>query len=363
MNRAGSRVGIPGNPALRLASKLMMTFAPDRSGTTQRGARTPAAPPAGSRSEDGFILVVVMFMLALLIIGMAVALPKMATQIQRDREIETYHRGMQYRRAIQLYFRKFNRYPPNMEALVKTNEMRFLRKKYIDPMTGKDDWKPVMVGQNKTPMAMGFFGQPLGGMGMGGAAMAGIGPGGIAGGNPLGNGGGIGNSTFGGNSSVGNSTFGGNSGSSSIFASNNNTGTNGSNTVTPTSGGTDANGNPVDPNTGSSPIAAGPTFGGAGIIGVSPASPKLSLFVYKKKNHYLDWEFLYSPLSDQMTMSGGNSGAIQPSQPGFGAPGTGFSPPGGTTGTGFNGTGTGTDPGTGTGTGTGTPTTPTQPQP
>jgi type II secretory pathway pseudopilin PulG len=127
-------------------------------------------------SEEGYILVAVMIMVALLIISMAVAVPKVASDIQRDRELETYHRGMQYRRAIQLYFRKFQRYPPNVDALVKTNEIRFLRKKYIDPTTGKDDWKPVLFGQNKTPMAMGLFGQPLGGIGFGGGVLAGTGP-------------------------------------------------------------------------------------------------------------------------------------------------------------------------------------------
>jgi len=34
-------------------------------------------------------------------------------------------------------------------------------------VTGKDDWKPIMYCQNKTPMAMGFFGQPLAGSGCG----------------------------------------------------------------------------------------------------------------------------------------------------------------------------------------------------
>ena len=121
------------------------------------------APTRRSRpSEEGFILVSVMFLLALLIIAMAVAMPKIIADIQRDREVETFHRGLQYRRAVQLYFRKFNRYPPNVEALVKTNNIRFLRKKYVDPITGKDDWKPIMFGQNKAPLAMGFFGQPAG---------------------------------------------------------------------------------------------------------------------------------------------------------------------------------------------------------
>src|SRR5215472_2820456 len=143
----------------------------------------PTAPIRRAKpSEEGYILVSVMFILALLIIAMAVAMPKIAADIQRDRELETYHRGMQYRRAIQLYYRKFNRYPPNVDALVKTNNIRFLRKKYVDPITGKDDWKPVLFGQNKAPLAMGFFGQPLGGAGFGGNMLAGVGP---AGGNGI----------------------------------------------------------------------------------------------------------------------------------------------------------------------------------
>ena len=173
--------------------------------------RTPRKKPC----EDGFVLLAVMIMLALLIISMGVALPKMAASIQRDKERETFRRGMQYRRAIQLYYRKFNRYPPNLDALVKTNEIRFLRKKYLDPMTGKDDWKPIMFGQNKTPLAMGFFGQPLAGFGTGGTVLAGTGPdggNGIAGAPSIG--GGIGSSptgsAFGSSNSFGsNSAFGG----------------------------------------------------------------------------------------------------------------------------------------------------------
>ncbi len=285
-------------------------------------------------SEEGYILVAVMFMIALLIISMAVALPKIAADIQRDRELETYHRGMQYRRAIQLYFKKFQRYPPNMEALIKTNEIRFLRKKYIDPTTGKDDWKPVLFGQNKTPMAMGFFGQPMGGIGFGGGALAGTGPdggNGIAGATP------VGGSSFGSSSPVGGGSFGstnpmggGSFGSTSPISSTSPTGAAG--TTNPT-GGTDANGNPTDPNSGSiagaNPLG-GQTFGGgAGIIGVSPASDKQSIYVYKKKNHYNEWEFLYSPQSE-LGMGMVPPPGIQPSQPGVGAPGTSFSPSGGT---------------------------------
>jgi type II secretory pathway pseudopilin PulG len=274
------------------------------------------APTRRARSsEEGFILASVMFLLALLIIAMAVAMPRVIADIQRDREVETYRRGMQYRRAVQLYFRKFNRYPPNVEALVKTNNIRFLRKRYLDPITGKDDWKPIMFGQQKTPLAMGFFGQPLGGAGFGGPVMAGTGPGGTIGNmpisTPIGSGGfnpGGGGSDSGGNPNDPNNANAGQNG--------------GANPGDPNAGGgQNPGGTPIG---GANPIG-GPAFGGAGIVGFSPASPKPSIVVYKKKNHYNEWEFTYSPLSD---MGMGGMQAQPPQLLGGQAPGTGgLNPP------------------------------------
>lgn len=286
------------------------------------------------------MLISVMILLAIFLIAMAVGVPKVAQSIQRDREVETMQRGKQYIRAIQLYYKKFHAYPPNMDALVKTNEIRFLRKKYIDPMTGKDDWKPIMYCQNKTPMAMGFFGQPLAGAGCG--AMGAIGPGG---GNGLA---GAGSMLGGSNGAAGSAAGGGlfsNTGSGAAGA----TGTSaGSGSDAGSAGATDANGTPI--NTTGSPLGGGggQTFGGAGIVGVKPASAKQSILVYKKKNHYDEWEFLYSPLSDQRSISIGNAGTIgQPANgaPGFNQPGTGIGQPG--TGTGI-GSGTTPPPGGGT---------------
>lgn len=173
-------------------------------------------------SEDGYMLLVAIFLLALLVLSLSAAAPRIAKSIQRDREVETMHRGKQYARAIQLYYRKFHAYPPSVDALVNTDNIRFLRKKYIDPMTGKADWKPIMFGQNKTPLAMGFFGQPLGGLA--GQPIAGTGPsgtGGMPGNTGFGSntGGGIGSSFGSGGSSFGSggSSFG-SGGSASVRA-------------------------------------------------------------------------------------------------------------------------------------------------
>jgi type II secretory pathway pseudopilin PulG len=254
------------------------------------------SPTRRKRSEQGYVLLMVIFLLALLIIALAVAAPRAAKQIQRDHELETMHRGKQYIRGIRMYYKKFGSYPPNADALYKpTNNIRFLRKKYADPTTGKEDWKPILYGQNKAPLAMGFFGQPLGGA-----------AGGCVGSNPLG--GGI---TSMSGSTSGSSLFGAPTGSDPSCLG---TGLNSPGTTPP------ANPNaPVDPNAANSSGVpgsttglsgqTGQTFGGMGIIGFAPNSPKQSLMVYKTKKHYNEWEFVYSPQAEQLMqqMSGGVS--------------------------------------------------------
>jgi type II secretory pathway pseudopilin PulG len=222
---------------------------------------TPTRRP--KPSEEGYMLVAVIFLVALLTLSLSVALPKISKQIQRDRELETMNRGKQYIRAIKLYKAKFGAYPPNVDALVKpTNNIRYLRKKYADPTTGKEDWKPIHLGQNKAPTAMGFFGVPLTG-----STIAGIVPG----------------------------------ATSTGFSSS-------APTTTPP---TDPNAPPTDPNNPGAPSGgtdggpSGPTFGGAVIIGFSPNSPKPSIMVYKTKTHYNEWEFVYDPIVEQMQPMGG----------------------------------------------------------
>jgi hypothetical protein len=67
-------------------------------------------------------------------------------EAQRDREQLLIDRGEQYSRAVNLYVRKFNKYPPDFDALDNTQNIRFLRRRYVDPMTGKDEWRIIHVG-------------------------------------------------------------------------------------------------------------------------------------------------------------------------------------------------------------------------
>lgn len=216
------------------------------------------------RGQQGFILIGVIFLVTLLIVAMAALAPRMGTQIKRDREEELIHRGKQYERAIQLYFRKFGRYPTTVEQLENTNNIRFLRKKYVDPITGKDEWKLVHAAEllpRKTP----FF------MGTGGTRPGGISPGGSAGGNS------------------GIAGTGGNQGSSP--------GVNASD-ISKAIGGTSSN------------IGSGP------FLGVASTSTKDGLHEFDGRTKYDEWQFVYDPRLDA-SRGGLNGGGIQPGvQPG-----------------------------------------------
>ena len=73
-----------------------------------------------------------------LVIAAVAIVPEVTFQVKRDREEEMIHRGVQYSRAIRRYVKKFGRYPTRIEELENTNNMRFLRRRYKDPITGKD---------------------------------------------------------------------------------------------------------------------------------------------------------------------------------------------------------------------------------
>ncbi len=70
-------------------------------------------------------------------------LPRVAFETERDKEQLLIDRGEQYIRAIQLYYVANNRqYPTSIDDLEK-KEKRFLRRRYLDPYTGKDEWRII----------------------------------------------------------------------------------------------------------------------------------------------------------------------------------------------------------------------------
>ena len=88
--------------------------------------------------QRGYVLLVLLLFVALLSIGLLAMTERIGFQIKRDREEELIHRGLEYSRAVRKYVKKFGRYPNSVADLENTNNIRFLRKRYKDPITGKD---------------------------------------------------------------------------------------------------------------------------------------------------------------------------------------------------------------------------------
>jgi type II secretory pathway pseudopilin PulG len=278
-------------------------------------------PQRETHHEQGYVLLAVIFMTVILLISLAIAAPKVARSIQRDKELETIHRGEQYKRAIKLYYQKFGSYPTSIDQLVETNQMRFLRKKYTDPLTGKADWKPVLFGQAHV-RPLGFFGQPLMAAGAvaGAGSMYAIAPTTTtdANGLPIASGDQSGTNASGG-SSAGTGTGlgstspnqGSQNGISTMF---------GQTSTTPGIG--SPNGSP---NGTSGTGTSATTFGGGGpIVGFTLPVDKPSLVDYKLQTRYNKWEFNYDPTEEQAQALSGLSGGTPTGTTGTpGTPGNG----------------------------------------
>ena len=98
-----------------------------------------------TRRESGFAVLLVFAMAAAIALMLYMEMPRVAFEAQRDKEALLIERGEEYKRAIQLYFRKFKTYPTSIDALENTNNIRFLRRRYPDPLTGKDDWRLIHI--------------------------------------------------------------------------------------------------------------------------------------------------------------------------------------------------------------------------
>jgi len=265
--------------------------------------------------EEGFMLLAVVVMVALLLIALSVAAPVVARQLQRDKEIESQHRMEQYVRAIQLYQRKFpGQYPASIKVLESTNNVRFLRHVYVDPLTGKSDYKLIHLGEQKTKIHV-FFGQELGGLAASLGSAAGMQSGGGVGvGAGLAGGSTNVTSTNALNSGFGGATIGAGSGTSSL-GSTGSSGTNGTTGTGSTSGTSGTSG------TGSS-SSSDSSIGSLGVIvGVGTSKSGTSITEPNAQTSYEAWEFWYDPriemLKQGVNVTGGG-------MTGGGAPGSGM---------------------------------------
>lgn len=99
------------------------------------------------RGEQGSALLIVFVFAAVIAIMLYRELPVAAFEARRQKEELLVDRGNEYVRAVQLFYRR-NRgaFPPTIEALENTNNVRFLRERYKDPFTGEDNWRLLHAG-------------------------------------------------------------------------------------------------------------------------------------------------------------------------------------------------------------------------
>ena len=95
------------------------------------------------QSERGYALIFVFALTAMMALSLYMELPRLALEMQRNREELLIERGEQYVRAIKVFSKKNKKYPQTVEELESFNGVRFLRKRYLDPMTGKDEWRLI----------------------------------------------------------------------------------------------------------------------------------------------------------------------------------------------------------------------------
>ena len=202
----------------------------------------PSSQSIRRNRESGYILLTLMLFVTILAITAAVVVPEVTFQVKRDREEEMIHRGVQYSRAIRRYVKKFGRYPTRIEELENTNNIRFLRQRYKDPITGKD-FRILRQGDV----------QLMPGSGLAGASPVG---------SPL------------------------------------NQQPSGTNPKSGASG--DASGDQSgSPSSSSGDALSNQVFGGGPIVGVASTSKSETIREFNHKNHYNQWQFIYDPSTDR----------------------------------------------------------------
>jgi type II secretory pathway pseudopilin PulG len=253
-----------------------------------QGTKCEAGPrPSG---EQGFMLLGLIVVIAIILMVLGIAASEVAFSLRREREAESARRADQYVRAIRRFYLKTQHYPGSIEQLENTNRVRYLRQRYVDPLTGKADYRLIPVGQNKTTVK-GFFGLPL-------AGIASTGLGSVAGMQSPGIGG----------------TPTASSGTTSSFGTTAPGATTGPGASTGQAGSTDSTGAAGQT---SAPFTTGPFGTGSGLpgatgpfMGVGSSAKGNSILVVNEQTTYESWEFLYDPRIEKLKAAAAlNAGA------------------------------------------------------
>lgn len=325
------------------------------------------AKSAQKKRQKGYIMLAVLLVMTIMLIALSIEVPRIAQEIQREKEEELVHRGREYAMAIKRFYHKMGFYPASLDQLEGTNNLRFLRKRYKDPMTESGEFKLVHVGEAQINLtnSVGGLGTPgqangtagnanatgpgtsgLGSTGSttgGSAGSSGFGSSGFGSGSGALNSGGLnsGGLNSGGSNSGGLNSGGLSSGSTGLSSGSSglNSGGLGSGGLGSGSQGTSATGatgtsGTNQPTTGQMGSLTTQNIGngtggqgGGQIIGVVSTSKRKAIKTFNQSDEYDEWLFVYDPRVEQAGGGGvivaapvgsgstGSSGIPQPVQP------------------------------------------------
>jgi hypothetical protein len=99
------------------------------------------------RDDSGFAMLLVLLMGAIIAMTLYMEIPRVVFEAQRQKEQLLIERGEQYKRAIKLFVspRGAGRWPNKIDELENLNNRRYLRHRFIDPMTGTDEWRLIHI--------------------------------------------------------------------------------------------------------------------------------------------------------------------------------------------------------------------------
>jgi type II secretory pathway pseudopilin PulG len=238
------------------------------------------------RRKNGYILLTLLLVVALMAFSPRSYYRRLNLRSGAIRNTEMIHRGVQYTRAIRGYYKKLGRYPTKLEDLENTNNLRYLRKHYKDPLNKNS--KGLQTAPRRGPRGIG--GRSFGGGTIPGATPAGSG-GGLSGSGPSSSG--FGGSSFGGSGSSG-SAFGGSGvNSSGVFSQSSGFGGNSNSQTSPGQQGT-SSASGSDATQASSQVAPGTAqgdtsssgqqvVGGGPIVGVASICKDKTIREFNKK--------------------------------------------------------------------------------
>jgi len=236
--------------------------------------------------QKGYMLLAVMLLVTMMLLALTIVLPRVTQQIKREKEDELVHRGKEYAMAIKRYYHSKasnGNYPTSLDQLDGTNNLRFLRKRFKDPMTVDGEWRLIHLGEAEIKFTAPTGGVPPGGTGPIGSLQT----------TPLG-------------------------GSPSPTPS--------PSPGAPGPGGTATNPPSAGGQLGALATTTNPAQGAGFIIGVASKSKETSIKEFNGSNQYDQWLFVFDPRLECQQPAGATPPVGAPATPAAGAPATPASP-------------------------------------